>query len=223
MSLGPEREGVIKFVCRYRPGPPLEAHHLADINAWRKILFQLELIGCVAHRYEGLGFGNISRRLPASREEGAAGFVISGTQTGGLADLEPHHYAIVSFCDPQANLVDSLGPIKPSSESLTHGILYQLDPRVSCVLHVHSPHIWRAAQVLELPVTGADVPYGTPAMAAEVRRLCLEKSLLPQGVLVMGGHEDGVLAFGPDFTSAGTALVACLARAYAVGQGRAGT
>ncbi|KIH77427.1 Ribulose-5-phosphate 4-epimerase/Fuculose-1-phosphate aldolase [Geoalkalibacter ferrihydriticus] len=216
MSLGVEHEGVVKFHCRYRAGAPLDSGFLAEINAWRKILFQLELIGSVPDRYAGLGFGNISQRLPPLPDGSAGGFVISGTQTGGIRDLEPGHYAIVRHCDPQRNLVEAQGPIRPSSESLTHGIVYALDPRVNCVLHAHSPHIWRLAKQLDLPLTREDVPYGTPAMADEVRRVCMEEELCPLAVLAMGGHEDGILAFGPDSGSAGTALIAYLAQAYSL-------
>lgn len=212
MPLDDQREGVIKFDCRFRLGEPLPYDQLIEIIAWRKILFQLSLIGQDPGRYQGLGFGNISRRWVTSEADG--GFVISGTQTGELAELDARHFTLVRLCDPGRNLIDAQGPVQPSSESLTHGVLYGLDARVNWVMHVHSPHIWQQAAALALPATDPDVPYGTAALAAEVQRLWRQTDVSARGIFAMGGHEDGVVAFGPDAQSAGTALVHHLARAY---------
>lgn len=214
MSGGAEREGVIKFDCRYRLGAPLDPDHLRDLNAWRKILYQLELIGQNPARYAGLGFGNISCRAPRALGGQSDGFIISGSQTGGIPDLDACHYALIRFCDPRINRVEAEGPIAPSSESLTHGVLYGLDPRVGCVMHAHSPHIWRQSARLDLPRTRAEVAYGTPEMADEVARLWRQGALGERGIFSMGGHEDGVLAFGQSCAEAGSILVRCLAQAY---------
>ena len=69
-------------------------------------------------------------------------------------------------------------------------MLYALDARIGCVLHVHSPEIWRAAGRLGLPTTPAGAVYGTPAMAEAVARLYRD-GRLHSGLFVMAGHEDG--------------------------------
>ena len=215
MAPAAEREGVIKFDCRFRPSEPLPRASLTDLIAWRKILFQLALIGQDPARYQGLGFGNLSCRLTAKDSVDAVeGFAISGTQTGELDEVDPRHFSWVLRCDPQRNRVEAQGPVKPSSESLTHGVVYRLDASANCVMHAHSPHIWRRAGELGLPVTDPSVPYGTPAMAAEVGRLWRETDVSQRGIFAMGGHEDGVVAFGPDVPSAGLILVRHLALAY---------
>ena len=56
-------EGVIKYTIEHSAAPPLPASDLAALNAWRKILNQLALIGQDPARYDGIGFGNISCRL----------------------------------------------------------------------------------------------------------------------------------------------------------------
>ena len=144
-------------------------------------------------------------------------FVISGTQTGALAELAAEHYAVVRSCDPQRNRVVAAGPLRPSSEALTHGALYALDPALRCVLHVHSPLLWRHAVHLELPLTDPAAAYGTPAMAAEVARLYAEPAVRAGGIFAMGGHEDGLVAFGAGAEAAATALLHWLARALASG------
>ena len=49
--------------------------------------------------------------------------------------------------------------------------------------------------------------YGTKTMAQEVARLYRHADLQQQGILVMGGHEDGVLAFGDSIEQAGQRLL----------------
>ncbi|MCG3210127.1 MAG: hypothetical protein FOGNACKC_03756 [Anaerolineae bacterium] len=204
-------EGVIKFQLDFTPAPALPAAELAELNAWRKIMFQLDLIGQQPDRYAGYGFGNISRRLRGER------FVISGTQTGGLPNLLAEHYAVVLACMPHLNRLTAQGPIKPSAESLTHGAVYALDETANWVMHAHSPHIWRHAAALNLPTTHPEVPYGSVEMAAEVERLFAETPVKETRIFSMGGHEDGIVTFGPSALAAGQVMLTALARAYQLG------
>ena len=207
-----EREGVIKFDLRFTATAPVPPAWIEALNAWRTILHRLRLIGEDRARYGGVGFGNVSCRVP-SGERGL--FVVSGTQTGRYPVLDAEHYSIVTRADVAANRLEAEGPVAPSSESLTHAMLYALDPRIVCVLHVHSPEIWRAAGRLGLPTTPADVAYGTPAMAEAVGRLHYERRLRG-GLLVMLGHDDGVIAFGDSAEAAGRALISTLEHAPAL-------
>ncbi len=210
-------EGVIKFALEFTPAPPLPETELRELGAWRQILWLLGLTGRDPQRYHGLGYGNVSRRLPANQAAPAARpFVISGTQTGGLPWLGPEHYAVVQSCDPQANRVTAEGPLPPSSEALTHGVLYALDPDHACVLHVHTPLLWRNAAVLGLPATDSAAAYGTPEISAEVARLHADPAARAGGLMAMGGHQDGLVAFGPTVETAGTTLVQWLGRALAL-------
>lgn len=208
----PEREGVIKFDCRLTAAPALPASRLATLNGWRSLLFRLGLIGQDPARYGGVGFGNVSERLAA----GEARFVISGTQTGAIGALAPEHYVVVTACDVRANRVIAEGPIRPSSEAMTHAVLYAADPAIAFVYHVHSPEIWRNAARLALPATHPDAAYGTPEMADEVTRLAREAPARERGVLVMTGHEDGILSFGASADAAGQCLLAAFAAALAL-------
>ena len=186
-----EREGAIKFQLQYAEAAPLPADLLAELNAWRKIMFLTELIGQEPQRYGGYGYGNISQRLDSARSrDRQAFFVISGTQTGHIRNLDRGHYATVLKCIPEQNLIVAEGPIRPSSESLTHSTLYALDSTIRCVIHAHSPHIWRHAAHLGIPHTRAAVPYGTPAMAEETERLYRDSDVRDRKVFAMGGHTD---------------------------------
>ncbi len=209
-----QQEGVIKFDLEFREAPPLPEEALREINAWRKVLYLLRLIGQDPDRYDGFGFGNISRRLPPGAGAGGRqAFIISGTQTGGLTDLGPEHYTTVLEASPERNRLVATGPIRPSSESLTHGELYALEPSLKFIMHVHSPEIWHHAALLGLPRTEPAAAYGTPAMAAETRRLLADPAVRAGGIFAMGGHEDGLVAFGRTAEAAGTVLLLTLARA----------
>lgn len=212
------QEGVIKFDLQFTPAPPLSAIELTALNGWRRILFMLGLTGRDPQRYEGLSYGNVSLRLPPyAAPPLERPFVISGTQTGALPELAPENYAVVRSWDPQRNRVVAEGPVRPSSEALTHGALYALDSKLRCVLHIHSPLLWRHTVHLELPMTDPVAAYGTPAMAAEVARLYAEPQVRAGGILAMGGHEDGLVSFGASIEEAGTILVRWLARALGGG------
>jgi len=204
----PEQEGVTKFDLRFTPAPPLLSAELCELNAWRKLLWQLKLIGQDASRYHGLGFGNLSRRQLPSQH-----FIISGTQTGHLPELDGRHYATVTEADTRANRVLAEGPMAPSSEALTHAMLYQVDTSVQFIFHVHSPALWHGAADLGIPVTNPTVAYGTPAMAEEVRRLSADAAAWRTGIFAMGGHEDGIVAFGKTAEETGIILLQYLARA----------
>lgn len=206
-----QEEGVIKFNLAFKDAAAVSADTLTVLNRWRNILWQQALIGQDQNRYEGYGFGNVSQRIgDFNAPRGKRSFIISGTQTGQLPELDNNHYAHVKTYDAASNAVSAEGPIKPSSESLTHGMIYDLDNEIHVVLHVHSPDIWLNADSLGIPVTDTTVPYGTPKMAEEVQRLFNETDVREKKIFSMGGHEDGVVSFGTTAEEAGDILLRTL-------------
>ena len=225
-SGGPGRpaEGVVQFEAAHRDRP-LEEHvygeTVRELAAWREILSRLGLLGQRPDRYEGLGYGNVSARVGpmGNMTQGRRRFLITGTQTGGNRMVSLEHFCVVEGYDLAANRVTSFGPVAPSSEALTHGAIYDAAPAVRAVLHAHAPEIWRQARQLHLPLTAAHAANGTVDLAREVMRLLRESAASELGILVMGGHEDGVLAFGRSAAEAGQALVRHLGRACALDEG----
>ena len=205
-------EGVIKFDLSFTSSPPIETGLLEELNIWRQIIWNHALIGQDPARYEGYGFGNISQRIgPPDQPRGKRQFVISGTQTGHLEELDNRHYACVTAYNAETNQVVAEGPVKPSSESMTHGVIYDLDNELRAVLHVHSPDIWNSAIAQGIPVTNAAVEYGTPEMSREVECLFSQTDVRRKGIFSMGGHEDGIAAFGRSVEEAGNTLLTALA------------
>ena len=200
-------EGVIKFELQFHSAPALPAGSSAPLRAWHRICHRLGLLGRDPDRYGGYAYGNLSlRSLP--------GFLISGTQTAGRPELGPDDYAEVLSWDVAANRVEARGPCRPSSESITHGMIYDCAPSANCVVHAHHPAIWSRAERLGIATTDADIAYGTPEMAFAVRELFDSGALgAEQGLFVMLGHEDGVVSYGADTEAAGGLMVMALSRA----------
>jgi len=210
-------EGVTKFTAVHaeRPLRAAEGERAARLAAWRTLLARLGLVGIDSERYGGAGYGNVSARVgPFPGGRGGRAFLVSGTQTGGRPCVTSTDFCVVRRYDIAANRVESEGPLRPSSESMTHGAVYDLGAHIRWVFHGHCPDLWRRARALRLPTTAPDVDYGTPEMAREVARLARETPLLESRVFAMGGHEDGVVAFGRSADEAGAALLSTLAAAW---------
>lgn len=213
-NFGPDQEGVIKYRLEHRQAALADDLDIAEINAWRSVFHRLRLIGKIPEKYDGLGFGNISRRLVPGHPE----FIISGTQTGHLPSLDKSDFAMIESASPERNSIRSTGSTPPSSEALTHASVYLQDRSVNAVIHVHSPELWRQSRRLNLASIAADIPYGTPEMACEVASLLESDHLRTRGIFVMLGHEDGVVAFAATLPDAATLLIAQFAKALALEQ-----
>ncbi len=218
----PNVEGLTRFEVEHAARPLEErvyGHVARGLAAWREILARLGLLGQDPARYGGVGYGNVSARLGPFGDvpRGRRRFLVTGTQTGGRRDVGLADFCVVEEYDLVRNRVRSTGAVAPSSESLTHGALYDIAPAARVVFHVHAPEVWRAARRLGLPMTDSRARNGTTALALEVQRLYRETALPSLGILVMAGHEDGVLTFGASLEEAGGILVRHLGRALAPG------
>lgn len=171
---------------------------LAELNACRRKLLQLRLIGVDAN---GIGFGNLSIRDGATNN-----FYITGSATAGKPGLALSDCARVVACDFEKNWLRYEGSTTPSSESLTHAAVYESDARAGSVIHCHDSKLW-AALLDQAPTSSNAVEYGTPEMAYEVKRLFEVTDVQNKRILVMAGHEGGIVAFGKDLEEAFAVLM----------------
>ena len=197
-------EGYIKYESQWTHAPAPDPATARQLEQWRVPLFAAGLIG----HYPDLdiGYGNISLR---ARDAGQ--FLITGTQTGHLESTNEDHYSLVTAYDLERNRVTCTGPLQASSEAMTHASIYDLDPSIAAVVHVHSKALWNKFR-LRLPTTSAEVAYGTPEMALEFRRLHEETLFATQGLAVMGGHEEGLISIGDSIEQAATRVLSLLDR-----------
>jgi hypothetical protein len=199
-------DGVIKFHVEHETKVCCNESDIAELTKWRNELRATGLIGQDVSRYGGLGFGNVSMRL----EDGT--FLITASQTGHLDTLTPESYARVIDFDPERNLVWSNGMNPPSSETMTHLAVYGSRQAVRFVFHVHCPEIWKAKDDLDLPVTDPAIECGTVEMFCEVRRLLKNRKHYQRGILAMGGHTDGLLAWAGTADETGFHLLSLLSQ-----------
>ncbi len=190
-------EGVTKYQCVWTPAPPPQGNAAQQLIACRDRLHELGLVGVYP---PGVGFGNVSVRSSAGR------FLITGTQTGHLSHLTPLHLSEVVGYSIEDNQVTCQGPVAASSEALTHAALYELGREVGAVVHVHHRGMWNHYRS-QKPTTPADVAYGTVEMAQAMRCLWNETDLSTQRVIVMAGHEDGLISVGADVEQATARIV----------------
>lgn len=211
MTTEPAAEGVIKYRLEFTPGAPLGAAITASLRVWHRRLRSVGLIGRDASRYGGLAYGNLSHRLPD------AGFIVSASQTADVADPTPAQFTQVHAWDCRDNRLRATGPAPPSSESLTHAALYDADPDIAWIYHVHSPLLWRQRHALRLPTSDPAIAYGTPAMAQALA--ALRRTHPDHALYAMGGHADGLISVGRDADATGMALLGMLERVADPGAG----
>lgn len=193
-------EGVIKFdFSDYKPTKEVGDNDIKVIEKIRKKLFDLKLIGFYDDHQ--VGYGNISQRLNLThlREVQKPQFIISGTQTGHLPDLTNKNYTYVTNYDTCKNSISSVGPILPSSESLTHASIYEANSEVRAVIHIHHHQIWKKMIESGELFTAKSIPYGTQQMANAVTQIVKDN---PFKAFAMAGHDDGVITYGRDFDEA---------------------
>jgi len=188
-------DGVIKYTIEHqRAEAPLFSGY-AELEALRSRLFTLGLIG----EKEGIGYGNLSMRQKDGRS-----FFITATQTGKKQTLSPAYYTYIRDYDFSTFKVISQGSHKPSSEALSHAMIYAIDKRIAVVIHIHALALWKFMKRKEYLATSA--AYGTAAMAEEIADLYQDLDPLKNNLFVMKGHEEGIMTFGRSLKEAESAL-----------------
>lgn len=199
----PGSEGILKFTLQWEPSPAVRSPQVRQLCFWRNVLFRFRLIGATA---DGIGYGNVSVRCG----EGAH-FFITGTGTGTIPVLTEEHCCEVLQADIEGNFLRCRGPVRASSESLTHAALYLCSPAIGAVVHAHHRILWERLRGV-LPTTSEEFAYGTSELARELMHLYHSRGLGTAGLIVMGGHEEGLLSFGRTLREAASLLLRTLRR-----------
>jgi L-ribulose-5-phosphate 4-epimerase len=188
----------IKFSCERVATEITSFGGLAELNAHRRKLLQLRLIGVDPN---GIGFGNLSVRDSATDN-----FYITGSATGGIHELTLTDCAKVVECDFERNRIRYEGSALPSSESLTHAAIFESDATARAIIHCHDSRLW-AAVLNQAPTTSKAADYGTAEMANQIMQLFTRTDVHSRKIIVMAGHEAGILTFGKDLEEAFAVLM----------------
>jgi len=188
-------EGYIKFDLQWdKKSVDFPENKLSELNIFRTQLFDLGLIGMYP---DGIGFGNISTRIGNTDQ-----FIISGSATGQLRTLTKEHYSLITGFDIEKNTIICEGQIAASSESMSHAALYKSNHNIHAVVHVHHKKLW-SNYLNTLPTTSKNAEYGTPEMANEIKKL----AHVYEGIIIMGGHEEGIVSFGLNLEEATNRII----------------
>jgi ribulose-5-phosphate 4-epimerase/fuculose-1-phosphate aldolase len=192
-------EGYIKFTCQFEQRAiAIPENIFSALNLCRNQLKAKNWIGTYP---DGIGYGNISMRLPGTDQ-----FYISGSATGDLSILEPQHYALVENCEVEKNSIRCCGLIKASSESMSHYMIYKTIPQAMAVVHIHNFDLWKKYLDV-LPTTDKSVTYGTPEMAYEIERILNQPATVLKQIIIMGGHQEGIISYGTTIEEATEAML----------------
>jgi L-ribulose-5-phosphate 4-epimerase len=182
----------VKFSCEPLAGESASFSGLAELNAQTKTSrSRPDRCGSEGHRV-----GNLSVRDGATKN-----FYITASATGGIPELALANCVKVVACDFERNQVRYEGSALPSSESLTHAAIYESDANAGAIVHCHNSKLW-AALLNQTPTTSKTAEYGTPEMAYEIMQLFTRTDAQSRKIVVMAGHEGGILTFGRDLDQA---------------------
>lgn len=196
-----DEKGYVQFRCDWERAADPAGPLVDELIAWRQRLYGLGLIGVYP---DGIGFGNLSARVGES-------FVVSGTATGRLEVVGPEHFTEVVEAEYSTNWVRCRGPVEASSESLSHAAVYRAAPTAGAVIHVHHLGLWEQLYD-KLPTTDPKAEAGTPEMAWAIAELFHRGGVRETGLFVMGGHREGLIAFGGTLDEAGARVIEVFTR-----------
>ena len=187
-------EGYIKFNLNWEEKSfDFSDKDFHEINSCRQKLYEAGFIGAYP---DGIGFGNLSVRYNKNQ------FIISGSATGNFKNLSKNNFALVKDFDISKNNIQCVGLTKASSESLSHAAIYNSNSEVNAVIHIHHKGMWNT-YLNDLPTTDKKAEFGTPEIAIELAKL----ANLPSGIIIMGGHPEGIIAYGKTIEKAYNILI----------------
>lgn len=193
-----DEKGLIQFTCEWKEAAPPSQADILELQHWRQECFRLGVIGVYDY---GVSYGNISERRYKTNS-----FLITGSQTGYLAELTAAQYTEVTYFDLRQNSLTCVGPIRASSESLTHAALYLSSADIQGVIHFHHPSLWENLRQ-KVPTTNENAEAGTLEIALDIERLIETNGAMSTKLFVMGGHKNGLLAFGGSLREAGMVII----------------
>ncbi len=180
-------DGYIKFKIERIDKKIINDSDIKELNIFRKKLKDMNLVGM---KDNGVGFGNISIRYKK-------GFIITASATGGIKELTSNDYSYVYKHNLNENKIFCKGLKNASSESLSHAVIYEKNKNINSVIHIHSKKLWDK-YYNKLPTTDPKASYGTVEIAKDIKN----KIEGDEGIIVMGGHEEGIISYSKNLSNA---------------------
>lgn len=138
--------------------------------------------------------GNMSCRV-------LQGFAVTASGCN-LGIIEPSEIIYVTECFPEENRVHYYGPVKPSSETLMHYIIYKEHPEALAIIHAHDEAATAINTLFQgLKETEKEVPYGTVDLAT----LAIQAFSEGSNIIMLKNH--GYVSRGKNLTEAADIII----------------
>lgn len=99
----------------------------------------------------------------------------------------------MEHCEVETERVFYHGPLKPSSESIMHWLIYSNHPQTHVIIHAHDEFATRPELLIgEVDESEREEPYGT----IELARMAIVTFQRAKQIIVLKNH--GYVAIGPD-------------------------
>lgn len=129
------------------------------------------------------------------------GLIITASGSN-LGNFEENELIFVKKCRMEDELVLYHGPIKPSSESIMHWLIYKKRPEAAAVIHAHDEFATCSELLVgEIEESNREEPYGS----VELANMAIEMFSRAEKIFVLKNH--GYIAVGPDLDSTSDLVV----------------
>ena len=129
------------------------------------------------------------------------GLIITASGSN-LGNFEENELIFVKKCRVEDELVLYHGPIKPSSESIMHWLIYKKRPEAAAVIHAHDEFATCSELLVgEIEESNREEPYGS----VEIANMAIEMFSRAEKIFVLKNH--GYIAVGPDLDSTSDLVV----------------
>ena len=129
------------------------------------------------------------------------GLIITASGSN-LGNFEENELIFVKKCRVEDELVLYHGPIKPSSESIMHWLIYKKRPEAAAVIHAHDEFATCSELLVgEIEESNREESYGS----VELANMAIEMFSRAEKIFVLKNH--GYIAVGPDLDSTSDLVV----------------
>ena len=129
------------------------------------------------------------------------GLIITASGSN-LGNFEENELIFVKKCRVEDELVLYHGPIKPSSESIMHWLIYKKRPEAAAVIHAHDEFATCSGLLVgEIEESNREELYGS----IELANMAIEMFSRAEKIFVLKKH--GYIAVGPDLDSTSDLVV----------------
>jgi len=191
----PRKSGPVEREIRFSyervvSSDPIGPRDVSVITRLRRELYKNNLISTYGAYQKG--YGTLSVRL---KEPNHLYFHITGHATGIYAKPDETKYVRVMSWSTEEMRLSYVGDTDPSSESLLHGLFYQIDPSLHGVVHVLNNKMWTYYGT-RLQTLSSQVEHGTKEELRELQYLYENTDFRNTKIIVMANYRPGLIILG---------------------------